>query len=207
MSCGGIRQERPPIVLENILSCIDTLWGAGSSSGALLLQQQPLASSRLRSSICDTVLASHALAHSARGMQEWHNQKEAVKALLDDSPAAPDLAQVQDPQLLWAGRAAPSLCRGVCCVCIVSPRTRLGPLWRAHGLGVLLPCCHTCTILVHARRRAGLPVPCLALSIHSSTVYTVLDSHMHSYCTRIRDTGGHADTETLPPIHWWTRLH
>lgn len=49
--------------------------------------------------------------HNPHAMQEWYNQKEAVKALLDDSPAAPDLTQVQDALLLWAGlSASSSLC-------------------------------------------------------------------------------------------------
>jgi hypothetical protein len=142
VSCGGMRQERPPIVLENILSCIDTLWGAWSSTGGgLLLQQQPLGSSRVRSSICHTVLqTSHSMPHKPHAKQEWHNQKEAVKALLDDSPAAPDLAQVQDASLLWAGLSASSrLCCGVCCVCVVSPRTRRGP-GRMAWLADLLAC-------------------------------------------------------------------
>ena len=39
VSCGGMRQERPPIVLENLLSSLDSLWGAGGAGGGLLLQR------------------------------------------------------------------------------------------------------------------------------------------------------------------------
>ena len=103
VSCGGIRQERPPIVLENILCALDSMWGA-SRAGGLLLQQQPRAGRK--ASILDTVLACHGVPPHQPPAQEgedWQQQKHALISLLDDSPGAPDLARVRDATLLWAG--------------------------------------------------------------------------------------------------------
>lgn len=102
VSCGGIRQERPPIVLENILCALDSMWGA-SRAGGLLLQQQPRAGRK--ASILDTVLACHGVPPHQPPPQEgedWQQQKHALISLLDDSPGAPDLARVRDATLLWA---------------------------------------------------------------------------------------------------------
>ena len=133
VSCGGMRQERPPIVLENLLSSLDSLWGAGGAGGGLLLQQQPL-SSRRQPSIVDTVLAARRgsvggvgdgggdggeQARVGHGHSHRLSMQEEVVRLLDDSPGAPELARC----LCGHVRACAVVCGGVqvrlraACVC------------------------------------------------------------------------------------------
>jgi len=96
-SCGGLREERPPIVMENLLSALDSQWGA-SSSGALLLQQQQGLSSSPQLSIYDTLMSGPG---TALASEDWQQRKAQMISLLDDSPGAPELAGNRDATLIW----------------------------------------------------------------------------------------------------------
>lgn len=96
-SCGGVREERPPIVMENLLSALDSQWGA-SSSGALLLQQQQGLSSSPQLSIYDTLIPG---AGTTLACEDWQKRKAQMISLLDDSPGAPELAGNRDATLIW----------------------------------------------------------------------------------------------------------